>query len=104
MLSAEERRKLVSRLGNDPTKPLGAVLKCAAAILALVIVAAGPWVFLSAGGRSGPKGESASLQADQAVMESRRAFEERRRFHESARKTDKSPPSKAVSLPWLAVK
>lgn len=90
MLSADERRRLVSRLGNDSTNPVAAVLKCVAALLALVIVAAGPWVFVSAGGRSGLDGERASLKADQAVTESKRAFEERRRLHESARKIDKS--------------
>jgi hypothetical protein len=103
MVSAEEKRRLVSRLGNDPPNPVAAVLKCLAAILVLIVVAAGPWVFLGAGGRSGPDGERASLQANQAVTESRHVFEERRRLHESARKTDKSAPRNAVSGPRLAV-
>jgi hypothetical protein len=65
MIGAEERRRLISRLGGDPVSPLGAVLKCAACILLLVLIAAGPWAFLSQGGPRAAK-EPAAPKADAA--------------------------------------
>jgi hypothetical protein len=77
MLSTEERNKLVSRLDGEPVTPLGAVLKCAAGILVLVVIAAGPWIFLSA---SGPMavagaGEHADLWTERAPRPGYRAIE-----------------------------
>jgi hypothetical protein len=78
MQSAEERRRLMSRLGSASITPLGAVLKCAAGILVLVIIAAGPWAFMTAGGPATAAGERPSPRADRAVAESKRVFDERR--------------------------
>ena len=49
MISPEEKRKLMERLGEDGANPLTALLKCAAGIVLLVVIAAGPWTFLSMG-------------------------------------------------------
>ncbi len=91
MQSAEERRMLMSRLGSESVTPLWAVLKCAAGILVLVIVAAGPWVFLSASGPTAASaaGEQIAAQANRPVpsnlAESKRVFDERRERYEAAR-------------------
>lgn len=103
MLSAEERRSLTSRLGKDPISPLGAVLKCIAALLVLVTIAAGPWAFLTAGGPSSTEAVRVSPQVDQAVAESRRVFEERRQDYDSARNGHAASPRNAITGPSLAV-
>ena len=97
MLSAEERRTLVSGLESDSGSPLAGLLKCVAALLVLVIVAAGPWAFLTAGGPQGADAVYASLQSDQAVAESRRVFEERRNAYESARQNTSPGPGNAIA-------
>jgi len=85
MIGAEERRKLMDRVGRDSISPLGAVLKCAACIVVLVIIAAGPWAFLSAGGPTAAnKGHPAS-RAGAAQVESKRVFDERRSAYEDGR-------------------
>ena len=85
MIGAEERRWLMNRLGSESITALGAVLKCAAGILVLVIVAAGPWAFLGAGGPTGIiEGYRAPL-ADTALAESKRIFNERRMAYEAIR-------------------
>jgi hypothetical protein len=95
MLSAEERQALISRMANDSGTPLAGVLKCVAALLVLVIVAAGPWAFLTAG----TEAVHASLQSDQAVAESRRVFEERRNAYELARQNESPGPGNAIAGP-----
>ena len=60
MLSAEERRRLIADLEKDPISALAVVSKCIAALLVLVVVAAGPWVFMTAGGPSSGGAEYAS--------------------------------------------
>lgn len=85
MQSLEERRRLLERYGGDEPAPLAAVLKCAAGILILVVVAAGPWVVLSAGTQGSTDGRPvyrASRAHSDSMAESRRVFEERRRLHE----------------------
>jgi len=103
MLSAEERRRLTSQLGKDSISPLGAVLKCIAALLVLVAIAAGPWAFLTAGGPSSAEAERVSPQVDYAIAESRRIFEERRQTYDSARQSHPASPSNAITGPSLAV-
>lgn len=67
MQSAEKRRRLVNQMGSESVTPLGAVLKCAAGILVLVIIAAGPWMFLSTGGNT-----PIPAAAEQAAAQSNR--------------------------------
>ena len=97
MQSAEERCRLMSQLGSESITPLGAVLKCAAGILVLVIIAAGPWAFLSV---SGPTvapaaGEQTAVQANRPVpsnlAESKRVFDERRERYLASRQDAASP-------------
>lgn len=102
MQSAEERRRLMSRLGSESITPLGAVLTCAAGILVLVIIAAGPWAFLSASGPTTATGEHPAPQADTALAESKRVFNERRRTYEAARQSSVADPSIATRQ-WLTV-
>jgi len=85
MIGAEERRWLISRLGSESITALGAVLKCAAGILVLVIVAAGPWAFLGAGGPTGVNEGYRAPPADTALAESKRIFDERRMAYEAIR-------------------
>lgn len=39
----------MKQLGNDCSNPIGAVLKSLVGVLILLIIAAGPWAFLSSG-------------------------------------------------------
>lgn len=82
MIGAEEKRKLMSQMTNEPIYPLIAVLKCLAALIVLVIIAAGPWAFLATNNPSGT--ESRHPQPDASLAESKRVFDERRRAHEAA--------------------
>jgi hypothetical protein len=65
MQSADERRRLMKQLGSESITPVAATLKCAAGILVLVIIAAGPWMFLSTGGKTSvpAAGEQAAAQS-----------------------------------------
>ena len=103
MVSAEERRKLMSRIDPDSISPVGALLKCLGALVVLFIIAAGPWAFLSAGGPSDTYASRASLQADQTVAESKRVFEERRRLYESARQKHSAAPKNSIYSRWTAI-
>jgi hypothetical protein len=85
MIGAEERRRLMARLGSDPVSPLGAVLKCVAGILVLVIIAAGPWAFLSAGGPTAASEGHPASKVGAAQAESKRVFDERRRAFRGGR-------------------
>jgi hypothetical protein len=84
MQSAEERRRLMNRLGSESITPLGAVLKCAAGVLVLVILAAGPWAFLSVAGPAAvpaadePAVARANRPLPPSIAESKRVFDERR--------------------------
>ena len=78
MQSAAERRRLMERLGSESITPLGAALKCAAGIFVLVIIAAGPWAFLSAGGPTAANEDHPASKADAALAENQRIFDERR--------------------------
>lgn len=102
MQSAEERRRLMSRLGSESISPLGAVLKCAAGVLVLVVIAAGPWAFLSAGGPTAAKEGHPASKADAALAESKRIFDERRRAYEAVRDGGVAEASNATRK-WLAV-
>ena len=88
MQSAEERRRLMERLGSESITPLGAVLKCAACILVLVIIAAGPLAFLSAGGPTAASRDHPASKAGAAQAESKRIFDERRRVYQADRDGD----------------
>ncbi|HKA42665.1 MAG TPA: hypothetical protein VKF40_11810 [Burkholderiales bacterium] len=78
MIGAEEKRKLMERAGNDPTRPLRVVLKCAVCIGLLVTIAAGPWTFLSSGGPTAAKGSHVASKADAPRAEGKRVFDEGR--------------------------
>jgi len=75
----------MSRLGRESISPLGAVLKCAAGVLVLVVIAAGPWAFLSADGPTAAKESHPASKADAALAESKRIFDERRRTYAAVR-------------------
>ena len=49
MIGAEEKRRLMKQLGNDCPSPIGAILKSLAGVMVILIIAAGPWTFLSSG-------------------------------------------------------
>ena len=85
MQGAEERRRLIGQLEAESISPLRAVLKCAAGILVLVIVAAGPWAVLSAGGPTTANGGHPASMADAAQAEAKQVFDERRRVYEVSR-------------------
>ena len=81
MQSAEERQRLLKSYGGDQPSPLTAVLKCAAGILVLMVIAAGPWLVLSAGSGASVDGRFAYGSAPgfpNSMAESRRVWEERR--------------------------
>ena len=99
--SAEERRRLIDRLGSESITPLGAVLKCAAGIFVLVIIAAGPWAFLSAGGPTAANERYPAPKANAAMTESNRFFDERRKSHEAVQ-DDVADASNAMQR-WPAV-
>ena len=89
MLSTDEKNRLLSQFDRDPPSPLAALLKCAAGILALFIVAAGPWLVLTAASPNG-YGQAAKRDVPQAravippsLAESKRVFDERRRHYEA---------------------
>jgi hypothetical protein len=61
MIGAEEKRKLMEQLGNDCPNAIGAVLKSLAGIMVLLIIAAGPWTFLSLGGHTASQESLAAM-------------------------------------------
>ena len=81
MQRSEDRCRLQGWYGDGHPRPLAAVLKCAAGIATLFVVAAGPWVVLSAGGKhtavEHTVGEAAAAFPN-SMEESRRVYEERR--------------------------
>lgn len=91
MQSAEERRRLLSRFDGDSLSPFVALLICAAGILALVVVTAGPWLVLNAGGSTsvatvgGHADPRASKVLPHTLAESKRVFDERRQNYDAAR-------------------
>ena len=102
MLTEEERRRLTSHLAES-IEPLTAVLKCVVGLLTLLLVAAGPWTFLTAGGPSSAGVQYVAAQVDRVVAESRRVFEQRRRDHDTARHNRTASPSNTVTGPRLSV-
>jgi hypothetical protein len=81
MQRSEDRCRLQERYADGQPRPLAAVLKCAAGIATLFAVAAGPWVVLSADGRSTAAEHSvreAAAAFPNSMEESRRVYEERR--------------------------
>lgn len=111
MQSAEERRRLMSYLDTESVVPLWAVvLKCATGIVVLVVIAAGPWVFLSASGpmAAPAAGEQHAAQAKRPISsslaESKRVFDARRAAYESSRQAITPTPRNHVTGQRLAVK
>lgn len=103
MLGTDEKNRLLSRFDGDPPSPLAALLKCAGGILALVMVAAGPWLVLTAGS---PNSYDQAAERDvppagtvvpASVAESKRVFDERRQHHEAARKINVQAVSSAAA-------
>ena len=96
MQSTDERQRSRNGFTDGPSRPLVAVLKCAAAIAILFVVAAGPWIVL------GSDGFGSTTEARQktptavpgSVAESRRVFEERRQRFEGARENTKAALAK----------
>lgn len=103
MIGAEERRRLMERVGRDSISPLGAVLKCAAGIAVLVVIAAGPWAFLSASGPTAAPtaGEHARPQAGtvlpRTLAESKRVFDERRQRYEAGQQDNARRPQDGMA-------
>lgn len=103
MIGAEERRRLMKREGCDSIGPLGTVLKCAAVIAILVVIAAGPWMFLSASGPTvaATAGEHARPQAGtvlpHTLAESKRVFDERRQRYEAGRQNNATRPLDGIA-------
>ena len=102
MQFAEDRRRLMERLGSESVTALGAVLKCAAGIIVLVVVAAGPWAFLSAGGPTAVREGHPASPADAALTESKRIFDVRRMAYEAVR-TDSAAEASNATQQRLAV-
>ena len=92
MQGAEDRRRLLNQYADGPSRPLVAVLKCAAAIAILFAVAAGPWIILGADGFgiATDARQSNPTAVPDAVGESRRVFEERRQRFEGTRENTKA--------------
>lgn len=84
MIGAEERRKLISRFASESINPLIAVLRCLAALIALVVIAAMPWAFLTTNNTSGADAQT-TRRTNAALAESKRVFDERRQAREAAR-------------------
>lgn len=103
LIGAEEKRRLMERVGRDSIGPLGAVLKCAAGILVLVVIAAGPWVFLSASGPTvaATAGDHTRGQAGtvlpRTLAESKRVFDERRQRYEAGRQDNAPRPQDGMA-------
>jgi hypothetical protein len=86
MQSAEERCKLLERYGGEQPGPLVAVLKSAVGILALVAIAAGPWLLVSSDGGTAagtPPTSGTAMPYPNSMAESKRIFDERRQRHEA---------------------
>ncbi len=96
MQSAEERRRLMSKLGSESITPLGAILKCAAGILVLAIIAAGPWAFLISGGPTASNEAHPASKVGAAQAEGKRVFDERRRAYEDVRDSGVAKASEAT--------
>ena len=95
MIGSEERRRLMERQARDESSPLGAVLKCAAGLLVLVVVAAGSWALLGAGSATtAATVAQPAPEAEASMAQGKRAFDERR---ESARQGRPPPASNAAS-------
>jgi hypothetical protein len=75
----------MDRLGSESITPLGALLKCAAGVLVLVVIAAGPWAFVSTSGPTAANETHPASKPGTAPAESKRIFDERRRAHEAGR-------------------
>src|ERR1700704_3029338 len=86
MQSAEDKRRLMKEFDMGPLNPLVAVLKCAAGIVALIAIAAGPWLLLAPGGGSTatePPPAKMAASFPNSMAESKRIFDERRQRHET---------------------
>lgn len=108
MVGPEERRDLINRLGSESISALGTVLKCAASLLGLVIVAAGPWAILS---ETGPTADAATnkpatAQPQRALpdseAESKRVFDERRRRYIEAHPDSQVASRREPTVRWQA--
>lgn len=81
MQNAEERQRLLKWYGGEQPAPIAALLKCAAGIVTLIAIAAGPWLVLSAGSGAladGRPGYDSARGFPSSVAESKRIYEERR--------------------------
>ncbi|HKA42657.1 MAG TPA: hypothetical protein VKF40_11770 [Burkholderiales bacterium] len=96
MQPVEARSEMLKQYGGEPAHPLIVLLKCAAGLLTLVAVAAGPWVLISS--------DAVVIAAEQPAFqlarsflsaeESKRIFEERRQHYKDASpRTEGRPPA-----------
>ena len=99
MIGAEEKRKLRERLGKDGANPLGAVLKCAVGIGVLLVIAAGPWTFLSSGRHTASQ-ERLAAKAAAEQEESKRALDDGRRDGEIRNGGDATRTEDAKARQW----
>ena len=94
MQPVEARSEMLKQYGGEPAHPVIVLLKCAAGLLTLVVVAAGPWVLINS--------EAAVIAAEQPAFqlarsflsaeESKRIFDERRQHHKDARPRTEGRP------------
>ena len=91
MQSVQDVRRLRSQYFRELARPLATVTKCAAGLMTLFVVAAGPWMILTADGPGIP-GDAAQAATvyPSSVAESRRVFEERRQRAQSVQETAKA--------------
>ena len=91
MQSAKDIRRLTAQYSDEPSGPVVAVLKCAAGLVTLLFMAAGPWIVLTTDGARVPAYVSQPAAASASSMaESRRVFEERRQQAQGAQETAKA--------------
>lgn len=91
MQSAKDIRRLTAQYSNASSGPVAAVLKCAAGLVTLLAMAAGPWMVLTMEGPgvSANASQPAETYPD-SIAESRRVFEERRQKAQSVQETAKA--------------
>jgi hypothetical protein len=86
-MGPHEKELLVNHFQKDEPSVVPAVLSCAAGIVGLVMVAASPWLVLSAspGSLAAEPPVAQVASASPAVEESKRIFDERRQRFEASR-------------------
>ena len=91
MQSAKDIRRLTAQYSSPSAPPIVAVLKCAAGLVTLLVMAAGPWIVLTTNGPGVPEYASQpAATSPNSIAESRRVFEERRQRAQGVQETAKA--------------